>query len=432
MKAYKETLASVPGVSAWVLTRTRTTEFQRYLLFDRPESERTVESTSVRVAILHDHDGVQGESGFSLFGGGAPLDRRKVEQAVFMASLQSNPPYALPGPDSMPEVATRDPELTGDLRRVLDGVQDVVFTSAGRESGVRLSAAEIFVTRTETEILTSTGVQAGHQGTSLLFDLVLLARDGDEETESHGEYRARRLSDLRLEEIVGRQARQARESLGAGLPTSGRAPVVLSQGAFIPLLQPIQVATSASSLYRKTSLMEVGRPLLGERRVTGDPLTLFSDATLPFGTESTPFDDEGLALGRVPVIEEGTFKTVVASKRYADYLGVPPTGEWHNAVLGAGSTSTNELLALAGAPRLFHIVEFSWLHPDPVSGGFSTEIRLGYELTSTGTRVIKGGSLSGNAYDALAAAHFASETELLGNYFGPMAIRFDELQVTGG
>jgi PmbA protein len=431
MKAYSDILASVPGVSAWVVRRSRSTEFQRYLLLDRPESERTVERTAVTVAILHDHDGMQGESSFTLFGPDAALDRRRVEEAIFMASLQSNPPYALPDPTRMRDVALRDPELTGDVRPVLDGVQDRLFSAVSREKGVRLSSSEIYVTRAETEILTSTGVEAASEETSILFDLVLLARDGNEETESHDEHRRRRLSDLKLEEIVARQARQARDSLGAVLPSTDRGPVVLSQGAFIPLLFPFCTATSAEMLYRKISPMTVGQPILGERPITGDALSIWSDATLPYGTGSAPFDELGLALGRVPVIEDGTFKTVIAPKRYADYLGVPPTGDWHNVVLGAGAAGRTELLERAGAPRLFHIVAFSWLHPDPVSGGFSTEIRLGYELTSEGTRVIKGGSLSGNAYDAFAAARFAEETELLGDYHGPVAVRFDQLQVTG-
>lgn len=431
MKAYRDILDSVPGVSAWVLRRRRSTEFQRYLLFERPESERTVESTSVSATVLHDHDGVQGESRFTLFGPDATLDRRRVEEAVFMASLQENPPYALPAPARMHDVALRDPELTGNVRGVLDGVQDRLFEAVSRERGIRLSSSELYVTRTENEIMTSTGVEATSDETSIVFDLVLLAGDANEETESHDEYRRRRLSDLKLEEIVARQAGQARDSLKAALPTTARAPVVLSQGAFIPLFFPFCVATSAEMLYRKISPMAVDQPLLGERPVTGDSLAMWSDATLPYGTMSAPFDELGLALARVPVIEDGMFKTVVAPKRYADYLGVPPTGDWHNVVLGTGPTGTSELLELAGASRLFHIVAFSWLNPDPVSGSFSTEIRLGYELTREGTRVIKGGSLSGNAYDAFAAARFASETELLGDYQGPVAIRFEDLQVTG-
>ena len=46
--------------------------------------------------------------------------------------------------------------------------------------------------------------------------------------------------------------------------------------------------------------------------------------------------------------------------------------------------------------------------------------------------MIKGGSVAGNVYDAFAAAHFSSETELRENYQGPVAMRFDALQVTGG
>jgi PmbA protein len=437
MKAYQEILSSVPGVSAWVLRRTRSIQHQRYLLHDRPECERTVEETTLTATVFNDHEGGQGQASFTLFGAEAPLDRSQVEDAVFMASLQTNPAYALPEPAPMPAVEIRDPDLRGDHRQVLDGIQDRVFAAmaglAGKPAAgppVRLSAAEVFLDRIETEIVTSTGVEASKEETSLLFDLVILARDGSLESESHGEYSRRRLSHLNVEEAVARHARFARDTLHAELPATRNGPVVLNAAVVIPLFTPFKFATAGGSLYRKISPLVVGEPVFGDRKIAGDVLTLASDATLPFGVESTPFDGEGLALGSTRIIDGGTFRAVAASKQYADYLQVAATGSWRNAVLRPGGTSLDELLNASTGP-LYHIVDFSFLNPDVVRGTFSTEIRLGYEIAPGGTRVIKGGSLSGNVYDAFAAAHFARETELWADYFGPVGIRFDELQVTG-
>jgi len=435
MKAYQDVLTSVPGVSAWVLRRSRSTQHQRYLLHDRPECERTVEETTLTVTVFNQHEGGQGEASFTLFGADAPLARSQVEDAVFMASLQSNPAYALPEPAPMPAVEIRDPELSGDHRRVLDGIQERCFAAMAQEASAagqpaRLSAVEIFLDRIESEILTSAGVGASKEETSLLFDIVVLARDGDRESESHGEYNGRRLAQLNVEETVARHCRFARDTLKAELPATRKGPVVLTAGTFVPLLTPFKFATAGASLYRKMSPLVVGQPVLGDRPVTGDGLTLASDATLPFGVESTPFDQEGLALKSTGVIDAGVFRAVAASKQYAEYLGVAATGSWHNAVLKPGSTSLDELLDASTGP-LYHIVDFSWLNPDTIRGSFSTEIRLAYEITPSGTRPIKGGSFAGNVYDAFATAHFAREMELRGDYHGPVGIRFEALQVTG-
>ncbi len=59
------------------------------------------------------------------------------------------------------------------------------------------------------------------------------------------------------------------------------------------------------------------------------------------------------------------------------------------------------------------------------------EIRVGYEVGPAGTVPIKGGSVTGNLFEALAAARFSSETGEDSGYAGPRAIRFEGLQVTG-
>jgi PmbA protein len=78
------------------------------------------------------------------------------------------------------------------------------------------------------------------------------------------------------------------------------------------------------------------------------------------------------------------------------------------------------------------IVSFSWFNPDPVTGDFSTEIRLGYVVNGNGRRPFKGGLLIGNVLDALANVRWSRETGFYGNYFGPVAARFGQLTVAGG
>jgi len=66
-----------------------------------------------------------------------------------------------------------------------------------------------------------------------------------------------------------------------------------------------------------------------------------------------------------------------------------------------------------------------------LSGNFGMEVRLGYEVGPGGERPITGGSLTGNLFEALAAARMARETRQLASYAGPVAIRFEVLQVSG-
>ena len=80
---------------------------------------------------------------------------------------------------------------------------------------------------------------------------------------------------------------------------------------------------------------------------------------------------------------------------------------------------------------LYEVVAFSSMAPDPVTGNFVGEIRLGYERRGNEIRPIRGGSLSGNLFGDLATARYSQETGFYGDYQGPRAVFFPALTVSG-
>ena len=71
------------------------------------------------------------------------------------------------------------------------------------------------------------------------------------------------------------------------------------------------------------------------------------------------------------------------------------------------------------------------MSPDPITGSFVGEIRLGYEVENGEAQPIRGGSISGNLFSALAGACFSQETGFFGNYVGPRGARFPAVTVAG-
>jgi len=80
---------------------------------------------------------------------------------------------------------------------------------------------------------------------------------------------------------------------------------------------------------------------------------------------------------------------------------------------------------------VYHLVAFSWLNPDELTGDFVAEIKLGYRLEGRQAVPIKGGSLSGNLFEALAQVRVSRETQFTGSYIGPLALRFEHLSIAG-
>jgi PmbA protein len=150
---------------------------------------------------------------------------------------------------------------------------------------------------------------------------------------------------------------------------------------------------------------------------------------LPFATRSATFDDEGLPGQRTLIVERGVLSRFWATERYAEYLQIPATGRFGNMEIAAGSSAFDSLFD--GEGPLYHIVAFSAMSPDPITGDFVGEIRLGYEIRNGQSLPIKGGSISGNLFDVLAAAQLSQDVVFLGDYLGPRGMRFDKVTVAG-
>jgi predicted Zn-dependent protease len=445
-------LAATPGADAWQAHARREEEAQLYLIGERVEARRVVTTERTRV-IAHNthapHDG-QAENAQPAHGNAAitllpeesadpaRLDAR-LREAVAMAALTDNRPYDLPAPPSSgyPAVEVSDPALAGDLGAVLDDLRSRMETEVARHPDVRISSAEFFATRGQHAIRTSAGVRATYPATALFVDFVLIASDGAREAEFHGELSRRRVEDLALEETVEAYVRLARHTLDAAAPEAYRGPVILSGRAVADLFNaplvfergPYPFHTSAQAAYQGLSRFSVGQPVTPEP-ARGDTLSLWSDSARPFGTRAAPLDDEGFPASVTQLIADGVFQRPWADARYAAYVGVPATGAFGNIRIGLGSRTLAQL-RLMGSRPLYEIVAFSFLNPDPASGNFVAEIKLGYRHDERGSAPIKGGSISGNLFVGLGDAYFSSELFSDGAYDGPAAIRFGELTIGG-
>jgi predicted Zn-dependent protease len=445
-------LAATPGADAWQAHARREEEAQLYLIGERVEARRVVTTERTRV-IAHNthapHDGqvendepVRGSAAITLLPEESADPTRlatRLQEAVAMAALTDNRPYDLPAPPSSgyPAVEVSDPALAGDLGAVLDDLRSRMETEVARHPDVRISSAEFFATRGQHAIRTSAGVRAAYPATALFVDFVLIASDGAREAEFHGELSRRRVEDLALEETVEAYVRLARHTLDATAPEAYRGPVILSGRAVADLFNaplvfergPYPFHTSAQAAYQGLSRFSAGQPVTTEP-ARGDRLSLWSDSARPFGTRAAPLDDEGFPANATQLIADGVFQRSWADARYAAYLGVPATGAFGNIRIGLGSRTLAQL-RLMGSRPLYEIVAFSFLNPDPASGNFVAEIKLGYRHDERGSAPIKGGSISGNLFAALGDAYFSSELFSDGTYDGPAAIRFGELTIGG-
>lgn len=441
LETVTQALERQAGVSDWQAQRLIQRSAQRFLIGNQTEAQRLVAKEQVKARIYNDHpsQAIQARGATSrilLPEEIADLARlqHRLEEAVFIAGLTHNPPYTLPRPPvaGYPAVETVDAALAAsDEARLaaLSELSERLQAVAAAEPGIRLSSAELFATASEITLRSSRGIAASRSETEIFCDLVLLASDSTQTAEYHAMPRRRRLADLNIEAIVQRSAGYARDSLRAATPSTHEGPVVISGEALVDLFPPLIFHSSARAAYQSLSRFTLGAPICGDIPIQGDHLTFISNALLPFGQASAPFSDEGLPGERVVLIEDHHLRARWAEQRYADYLNTPPTGSFANIEIPPGIHAVQDLLE--NKEPMYHLVAFSWLNPDELTGDFVAEIKLGYRLERGQAIPIKGGSLSGNLFEALAQVRFSRETQFTGCYSGPQALRFERLIIAG-
>jgi predicted Zn-dependent protease len=427
------------GVDDWLVKHIGKTSTQYYVIGSRPESRRQVSSEQMVATIMNDHpsasgggDRARGEAQVTLLPADLPHLSEKLSQAVFMASLADNPCYGLPGPAEYPIVTLADTDTQAAPSEVAEHMIQQLTEALQDEQAVRLSSAEVFIEQEQITLQNSHGAQGSRVQTDILLDFVLLSSSAEDEMESHIALRRRRAADLDIPAFAHRQAQYARDALTAGTPSTGAYPVVVSDEALAELLgsagySPLILRSSAQLKYQRMTTWEAGESVLPQE-ASGDPFTMYSNALLPFGNRSGSFDADGLAGQRITIIENGILSRFWATSRYAQYLQIAATGDFGNMEIVSGSVPFANLFD--GGP-LYHIVAFSAMSPDPFTGDFVGEIRLGYEIEEGRKRPIRGGSISGNLLAGLAAARLSKETVFLGDYLGPRGIRFAEVTIAG-
>lgn len=191
---------------------------------------------------------------------------------------------------------------------------------------------------------------------------------------------ARDVAGLDWEAAAAEAADRAARLLGGTKPRTDRTPVVLDPVASVSFLGVLASALSAESVQKGRS------PLAGmvDSRVAGDAIRIVDDGRLLEGPAAAPFDDEGVATTRTPLIDQGTVRgflhnTYTAARaadrstgnaRRASYRTAPGVSP-SNLYLEQGEFSIEALLAKAA--RGVYVQEVSGLHSgaNPVSGEFS-------------------------------------------------------------
>lgn len=391
------------------------------------DARRAAERDVISIEVLSASEGSEptmcGAAGASFGPDDDPVPA--VEFAVQAARRTRNPLYDVPAPADFPEIPLADEAIVSDAAAVVEALHARLQKSAAQDRQARLTLAEWFVETEDKHLVNSRGIDVSQTGTEVSLEWIVLAGEGTGRVETVFDLTRRRVADLDVEAEWAEVSRQTVDRHAAAAAPTYDGPVVLRGHAISTFLNSGVFETMASGRARfaKISDWEIGKPVL-RREAAGDPLNIWATRLLPFGTHAGRFDDEGIPGQRVVLVRDNRLESFSAGQRYAAYLQVPATGAFGDFELPPGASPA---AALVREPHV-EVVLWSWFSPNPTTGDFAAEIRLGYVVDGA-RRPFSGGLLVGNVLDALADVRWSSETGFFGDYLGPTTARFANLKV---
>jgi len=315
---------------------------------------------------------------------------------------------------SAEDVEVLDPHLWDRPMETLQAYVHALLEPFDGLKDVLPSFGSVRATLAETTIANSTGLQVGYPQSVVEVEVAVKAVGGPEGP-GPGEYwvndNVRRLEPSSLGPKVEEWCQYARDVRKAAATPTGNLPVVLPSSVLSGILPPV-----IGSRFTGRGRLRETAPAIGEKRGC-DALTIWDDGRIPWAVPSSPVDDEGTPHGRRKLLSQGQVSELMYDVLYAGAFDLRSTGnaargivfgfrDWRRFLYSPAGTSTTlviepgtdgtdtELIEAAGDG--IWLQQLGWAIPDPLSGAFGGEIRIGYRIRHGKlAEPVRGGTVGG-------------------------------------
>lgn len=220
-------------------------------------------------------------------------------------------------------------------------------------------------------VVASNGFENAYETSSVGYSTAITLDDGEKRPEDWMGAWARHVDMLpAVDGIADEALRLARARLGMKKGPTRRTTMIVDARAAASIIGRLLGPANGGSVQQERSFW---RNNLGKAMVS-KKLTIVDDPLIPRGLGSRPFDGEGIAAQRLPLIEAGVFQNLYIDTYYGSKLGMKPTtGGGSNRVVTLGTRGRDALVSSAKDG----IYVTSWLggNMDSTTGDFSLGAR---------------------------------------------------------
>ena len=423
MKNTIELLQANTQVSGYKINIHKKESCELFFVKGKLETVRRTNTCDKEVTVYVDHDGFKGDSQFFVY----PSTTEEqlialIEDAVAKALLINNQNYTLPAADEGSflvdsNFADYDPI---DLATT---ISTAVF-EANTIPNASLNSVEVFVNRHTETVLNSNGLNK----TQTRYDAMVEAIPTyNGETMSVELYEQYNFGALDLEalnkEIAGKMAEVKARYEAVKPEESLDGTVILNKLELADLFFNISRNLGYATVYSHSNLWSKGDAI--QKDPQGDIIGIVMAGQAEGSTRSSKFDNDGLSLSSIRIVDGGKAVAYYGSNRFGQYLDEIPTGDLRCLIADAGTLSAADLTS----GKYLEVVSMSGLQVDFFNDYIGGEVRLAYYHDGSKTIPVTGVSISGKLSQVLSHIRFSSETAVQGGYAGPAKAALQDMKI---
>lgn len=347
-----------------------------------------------------------------------PEMEKLFADAYYAAGFVKNKYYDLYEGTKVGMVQAKDPFGEKTLNEMVQGFAQALFAEDVYKE-VFINSAEIFASRLTVHIRNSRGVDVSYNRSRVQGEFVVQCTSGqDVETYQDFSYNGWNLDAIREKARNTIELTRAR-ARATTAPTAGEYRLILSGGYVNEFMSYYVNRASSFAIYQKYSTFSVGCDVQGGE-VSKDRVNMTMKSNVPFS-------DEGIPMKNRELVKDGKLMMIHGGNRFAQYLGIAPTGNFDGYKVEAGNVSIEQMKE---QPYL-EVVNFSDFQMDWFTGHFGGEIRLAFLYDGKTVTPVTGGSVNGNIFEAQKSLVFSKEMQVEKDFEGPKAVAMDGVSVAG-
>lgn len=414
-------LQNIKEISDWKLTITEAKTTEMFYVLEQLETTRATDTTDYEVTVYKeiekDNKKYLGSSTITI--PHKMTDEKLMEllnDALYAASLVTNEYYEIVKGDRV--LTFNEDSLLDKPLESLDKIATIFFDVSSEFQ--KFNSLELFYNIQIIRIINSQGVDYTKTLHSIEIEAIPSYDGEKQKVEIYKYFRYQKIDpeQIKTDAIDALNEVESRY-YAENLKEKKKIDVILRDEHIFNLVRELISTSSYQSIYNETAIYKLNDEV--QKNPSGDPLTV----TLMPISKNDGFDQDGVLLNPVRILEKGKLINYFGNNRYAYYLGVKPTGNLRLTKVELGTNSIEEMKKMP----YIEILSLSGLQVDIYSGYIGGEVRLANYYDGNTITPLSGFSFSGNLADILHDITLSKEAYTSIYYIGPKYLKLKNLEV---